>query len=494
MNPTEAGLEREDARGAVEVHSIDYIPRGERHGQAWHQATLWFAGNAVLTTLAVGLIGITLGLSLFWTLVSLTLGVLFGTFFMAVHSVQGPRLGIPQMIQSRPQFGFLGALLPQGVALLLYIGFNVFNTIIAGQALHEVTGLSSNFALVLGAVAAFGIAFSGYDLLHRCQRWGTYLFLIVFGVFTLSALFTVHLPHASAHSGSFSWGPFLVVFAAATAYQLSEAPYVSDFSRYLASGITARRCFSWTYAGSALGTLWMVWLGAFLLAGSPDSQLVPLINSVGDNLFAGFGKICLIAALFLMVSVIAMNMYCGSLTAISMADSIRRVAPRVSVRATALGLVGAVSLAAAFASSQDFLNNYSNFLTVLLYFLIPWTAINLVDFYFVRRERYAVNEIFKSNGIYGRWQWRGLVAYGVGFVAMIPFFSTSLYTGPVAHTLQGADISVVVGLVVAGGGYYLLSWKRDLTAEFRAAVDSESELEPESVVTPEGGMVKSQER
>ena len=110
---------------------------------------MWFAGNAVLATLAVGLIGISLGLSLFWTLVALTLGVLFGTLFQAMHSVQGPRLGIPQMIQSRPQFGFFGALLPQGVAVLLYIGFNVFNTIIAGQALHAFTGLPMDAALVV---------------------------------------------------------------------------------------------------------------------------------------------------------------------------------------------------------------------------------------------------------------------------------------------------------------------------------------------------------
>ena len=81
--------------GGIEFHSIDYIPVSERHGKVWNQATLWFLANAELATLAVGLIGISLGLSLFWALVAIVLGEIFGTFFMAFHAVQGPRMGIP---------------------------------------------------------------------------------------------------------------------------------------------------------------------------------------------------------------------------------------------------------------------------------------------------------------------------------------------------------------------------------------------------------------
>ena len=53
---------------------------------------------------------------------------------MAFHSAQGPQLGLPQMIQSRPQFGYVGALLVWLFAYVQYAGFNVFNTILAGQA------------------------------------------------------------------------------------------------------------------------------------------------------------------------------------------------------------------------------------------------------------------------------------------------------------------------------------------------------------------------
>ena len=50
---------------------------------------------------------------------------------MAFHSAQGPQLGLPQMVQSRPQFGYVGALLVWLFAYVQYAGFNVFNTILA---------------------------------------------------------------------------------------------------------------------------------------------------------------------------------------------------------------------------------------------------------------------------------------------------------------------------------------------------------------------------
>src|SRR6266550_1175861 len=97
--------------GRLEVRSIDYVPLNERHGKIWHLGPLWFMSNAQIATLAVGLISISEGASLFWSVLAIVLGVVIGTLFMAFHSAQGPQLGLPQMIQSRPQFGYIGALL-----------------------------------------------------------------------------------------------------------------------------------------------------------------------------------------------------------------------------------------------------------------------------------------------------------------------------------------------------------------------------------------------
>ena len=40
------------------------------------------------------------------------LGIAVGTVFMAFHASQGPWLGLPQMVQSRAQFGYRGVIVP----------------------------------------------------------------------------------------------------------------------------------------------------------------------------------------------------------------------------------------------------------------------------------------------------------------------------------------------------------------------------------------------
>lgn len=48
---------------------------------------------------------------------------------------------------------------------------------------------------------------------------------------------------------------------------------------------------------------------------------------------------------------------------------------------------------------------------------------------------------------------------------MVPFFSTTLFTGPAAHALGGADISPLVGLPVSALLYRSLMRGADLSAE-----------------------------
>jgi purine-cytosine permease-like protein len=114
----------------------------------------------------------------------------------------------------------------------------------------------------------------------------------------------------------------------------------------------------------------------------------------------------------------------------------------------------------------------------VLYLFIPWTAVNLMDYYVVRRGHYAIAEIFNPHGIYGRWGWRGITAYLAGFAAMIPFFSVgTLFTGAAAKALGGADISLFVGLPISGALYWWLARTIDVDAEIAIARRESGQLE-----------------
>ena len=117
-----------------------------------------------------------------------------------------------------------------------------------------------------------------------------------------------------------------------------------------------------------------------------------------------------------------------------------------------------------------------NMLSILLYLLVPWTAVNLVDFFFVRRGHYAITEIFDRDGIYGRWGWRGLAAYFIALAAEVPFMVLSFYQSPVSKAINGIDIAFIVGLAVAAGAYLFFARTLDLEAETAAVRHSDEEL------------------
>jgi purine-cytosine permease-like protein len=465
-------------QGGLEVRSIDYVPLNERHGQLWHLGPLWFMGNAQIATLAVGVVGVSAGANLFWALVAIVVGTFVGTFFMAFHSAQGPQLGLPQMIQSRPQFGYIGALLVWLFAYLQYAGFNVFNTILAGQAGHTTLHIPTKLGIVIATAAAVAVALIGYDFIHRVEQGLTYTFVVVFGVFTVGAIVTLGLPSGALDPGNFDLTPFLTQFGVTAGYQISWAIYVSDYSRYLPPDVTVRRTFLWTYWGSASGAIWLMGLGALLATAAGKSfDTVTSIFDTGNGIFDPFGGIVLMFAALGLISVTALNLYGGSLTLISAVDSFRRVRPTLAVRVITISFTAALSLVVALISSSSFLDNFESFLLLILYLFIPWTAVNLIDYYVVRRGHYAVAEIFKPRGIYGRWGWRGILAYLIGFAAMVPFFSTPKFTGPVAKAMNGADLSLFLGLPVAAGLYLLFARSIDVPAEARLAEQEVRELE-----------------
>src|ERR687894_1044870 len=124
----------------IEHRSIDVIPDAERHGSPLNQFTLWFGANMQITAIVDGALAVVFGADALWAIVGLLLGNLAGGAVMALHSAQGPRLGLPQMISSRAQFGVFGAVVPLVLVVLLYLGFAATGTVLAGQAINRIAG------------------------------------------------------------------------------------------------------------------------------------------------------------------------------------------------------------------------------------------------------------------------------------------------------------------------------------------------------------------
>lgn len=453
---------------SIELHSIDYVPDTERHGKVAHLGAIWFVSNINLTAMATGVTALSIGAGLVWTLIATILGSLFGTFFMAFHSAQGPQLGLPQLVQSRPQFGYLGAAVTVWVfALINYIAYNTSDALLSGDAFHELFGINTNVGYFIAALIAAVIALFGYHWIHRVNRVLTWPLIALMVTLSVAALKDGRLTAETWALGDFQPAPFMTVFVIVAGFQLGWAPYVSDYSRYLPASVGVRSTFWWTYLPSAVSGLWVFALGSIMYAAAgPDATPVEAFRSAADSLINGFGWVAVFALLLGLLSVMAINQYGGMMSMISIRDSIRPVAPSRRIRVIGIGIMFiTVWLIAQFVGIERFNSFYGNVLIFLAYAFTPWTSINLVDYFFVRRGNYSIKEMFNPNGMYGRWGWRGQTAYLGALLIMVPFMVTAPFTGSLAAALGNVDYSMFVGLPVAAVIYLVLCRSLDLTAE-----------------------------
>lgn len=471
----------------VEVRSIDWVPLNARGGKPWSLFPLWFMSNANVTTLATGMVGAALGATFLSSITAIILGAAVGTIFTAFHSAQGPQLGLPQMIQSRAQFGYRGVILICAIVVFSLVGFNMFNQMLGAEALDMTVGVKADalwYFLISGLAVL--LAIFGYHWIHATQKWLTVLFLLTFGVFTVAAIAVVHVASEQMTFDHFSWASFLAQFGAAAAYTLGWAPYVSDYSRYLPPQTSPAKALRYTYGGVLIGAVWLMALGALVAAIFVKASPLEAVKHAADQILPGSGSWLLIAALPGLIAVITVNIYAAAMELITIADSVRPVRPTRAIRVIACLLVAAAAFVGSLVSTGAFLDNFSSFLVILLYVLVPWTSVNLVDYYFVRKGHYAIREIFTARGLYRNWGWQGLTAYLAGMLAMVPFAVTVWYVGPIAHALGGADIAIFAGLVVSAAVYITLGRTLDLAHEREVARSSREHFDEEAVLFRRG--------
>ncbi|MEY9931483.1 NCS1 family nucleobase:cation symporter-1 [Catenulispora sp. GP43] len=439
----------------LEHHGIEHIPAAERHGKPWHQLTLWFSSNVTMTAVVTGAVAVALGLDLKWAIATIAIGNLVGGVFMAYHSVQGPELGVPQMVQSRAQFGFFGGALPSFIVVLMYLGFTVEGSLVGGEALAGWLGVSKALGIVIFGAAHGLVALVGYKLIHSMARYITVVSAIVF--LALFVQLATHLPQHLPNSGSpATAGTVMLAISISISWQVTWAPYVSDYSRYLPEDTPRKATFWYTYLGSAVGGSIAMAIGAMAADVNSNALNTDAIGFLAHR-FPAISGLLVFALLVISIPSGAEGPYGAFLSTLSIFS--RRTEPRSPVLGRALFVIGFTVVGAVLAilSSGSMLNTFTNITLFLLYLLVPWTAINLTDYYVVRRGHYDVSALFDPNGRYGRWNWGAMLLYVVSFAAEVPFINSSLYVGPLANLLGGADIAWLIGLAVGGFGYYALA-------------------------------------
>ena len=441
----------DQVRRYAETHHIDRIPEAARHGKPWQQLFFWAGSNTNVFNIVLGGVVVSFGITFWWALIAIAVGALAGGLLVALHATQGPRLGVPQTIQSRGQFGFYGAAFLFPCVLLLNVGFIAAQLVIQAQSLQAVVGSVSipDWILIL-AVPAIIIGIFGYRWIHRAMQATT----VIVGV-SLVIMFIQGLAYRSLPvSESFTHRPHLGVFIAGAALlvidMLSFGPFVSDYTRYLPADTSPRRLFWAIYAGNVLAATGACAVGAYLTALLPSLGPVAAIGKVSGNW----------ALIVMAVSLIGsdtVNGYTGAFQVLAFGNMWRQFkSASAMLRIVPFVIVMIAGVVVAFLGYKSFVTNLSNLLDVLLAVFIPWSAVNLTDYFLIRHGDYNVASFFIPNGRYGRFAWRGLTAYVIGLVVELPFVNQTYWIGWFVSDLGGADISWLVGFFVAAAAYLML--------------------------------------
>jgi NCS1 nucleoside transporter family len=441
----------------------------ERHGEPRDMFFVWAGVNVAVTNIAVGALGITLGLSLLDVLLVYLIGGAVGALTLALTVVQGQRTGVPVMVNARPVFGYRGAYVMAALLFVMsagWFGINSFFGMTAARSITDKVGLpvGKGMDLVLLAIIVVVqvlIAIYGFAAIRRFERVAVAAMAICFGVITLAALNDISWSHPASVHGVERFGMIaLLTTALGFGWAMSWTPWAADFGRYVRRGASQRATFWWAWAGMFVVNLWVMMLSAAIATKASSGF------DVGATVDAVMGSGVAIPVLLIMtfglISANVVPLFSGGFALLTLDLKLPR---RVGTMLTAaVGI--AVPIIGVFQAS--FAETFDQWILTLLMWIGPWFAITMIDYFVIQRGSYSDVDLFSKQGRGGDVFAPGLVAWLVGFGISWLFANTPIFASPLmTDSFGGADLSLFAGIIVAAAIYY--PWAKRLKARSRLA-------------------------
>ncbi len=440
---------------AVEPGGVEYIPLDERHGRPLDLFWTWMSPNLEFATVYVGVLGIAVfGGSFLSVALGILIGTALGSTTHAVLSSWGPKFGVPQMVQSRAAFGFLGNILPAGVNVLTAnVGWFIVNSVSGAFALTALSGGALPFVATFTIIvlAQVLVAFFGHNLVHAFERFAFVPLAIVFALATIFTFTNAHFgtgfnPKAPLAFGG-DFGAFMLTAGTALGYAVGWNPYASDYTRYQRPDVNRTMVGFWAGFGVFLSCIVLELMGAALATvagtvwGPNDIPTAQMVHAMPGAVYYA----TLIAIALGAVSANVINIYSGSMSFLTLGINIPSHIRRAIV-AVAAGVLGLV-IGFAFQANVGPGSKYESFLLVITYWIGAWLGVVLTD-YWMRRGDFGDESILYERRYAN---WAGPIAMLVGGVIAIWLFADqSVYVGYVAfHFPQIGDLTFVVGFLLS---------------------------------------------
>lgn len=443
---TKEGMPTHAGDMTIEAHGMEPIPETARYGSVGRVFTVWFTPNLVPAAFFVGTLAAAdfIGLGWWSGLAAIIVGNIIGAGLVGVLSTMGPRTGMAQIPASRLPFG-KSIVVPATINWLSTIAWDAINAFFGAYAISVITNNVVPFpvGLLIVVLCQAALSIVGYEAIHTFERWAAIGLAILFAVVTAAVLGKMNFGLADGAAASL--GSFVLMTTIAGSFNIAWGLYASDYSRYLPVSTSRAHIFRNTFLGLALSAIWIEALGlAVVGALGTQEDTVHQINALVGGGIVGF--LAMVAIFFGTVAVNSMNDYTGSLSLLAAGIRIRRPVSAAVVAVLSF-------LATLYLYYNNFSSTVENYLLVITYWIGPWAAIVLIDWWGRAGRTNAAGAVRFSLLPSGR---NALIALVVGFGVSVPFMNQTLFIGPLVDPLGGADIAYLVGFVVAGVAYWLL--------------------------------------
>jgi purine-cytosine permease-like protein len=453
-SPTGTTVE-EEAAGLLETRGIEAVPLTERWGGPKDLFWMWVGALLNVQMVAFGALMIVVGLNLVQSVIALVIAG--ASWFVAgLLSLSGPATGTPSLTTARAPFGPVGARITavfNWMAMVIFEIVTIVLAVFAGIAILDQLGITGTWVeltvvIVIGIIQ-FCLPVLGHNAILKTLKFLVIPFIVMFAV-----MIGLTVPKLDQVTNGAPASLPVFILGLGVAFSISGFGFMSimaDYSRYLPPDTPRKKHVVWVALGAILGSVPLMCFGAVLTTFVDASDPITALPKIFPSWFV---VPYLAVAIVQILCLTSVDIYSSGLSLLAAGVRIKR-AYAAAIDTAICGVVAAICV---FYSVF-----YEIVITLLLFnmvWLAPWGGIMLVDL-FVRRGRYDVPSLFlvrKSRyWALGGVRPSAMIAMAVGVVISLLSINTTVYVGPLANVLGGADTSIVASFVAAALVYLVLA-------------------------------------
>ena len=403
--------------------SLSPTPANQRTLGGFSYAMSWIGAVININSFMMGaaLVPPTGKLNLFQACLAMVVGITIIVIFMTMNGEPGQKYGIPFIIHARPTYGIKGAVFPGLIRAIPCVLWYGIQTYIGSEAINTVFGVLFGFDNLFVCFVGFlvlQIALSclGFKGIKWIENIGagfiivalSIMFAVIYGAYK-AEIITNLIQYEGA------WGfPWLAAMCTFAATYATYVITMGDIIRELDTKVKRGTTFWLHIIGTMPFTMFMAVIGLLCSGTTGTWDPIAVFTQILPN-----KPLLVMTLLFIAFAQITTNVIMNVVPASYVVMSYTKI--KYKPACAVIGILAGITMPWKLTTGTGF----TMFVSVVSAFLIPFSMVMLVDYYFLRKRHYDVDMLYDENGAFAGVNWNGVIASLVGAAVALYFVSIS---------------------------------------------------------------------